>query len=281
VNRAGARSQLPDAIACRVDWLEGSFGDRQFVGKALLDRDVVFHLASTTLPKSSNENPVFDVQTNLCSTIVLLEEAVNARVKKIIFPSSGGTVYGHPTILPIPEDHPTDPLSSYGITKLAIEKYLELFRLQYGLEYTVLRISNPFGPYHNPRHAQGVVGVFLSRVMEEKPIEIWGDGETQRDYIFIDDVIKAMLMVASSESGPRLFNVGCGEGRSLNQVIETVTRVTKRIPTIHRMPARSIDVPANVLDTSLIRSALGWRPDVDFETGVDRTYLTIKKRFES
>src|SRR5262249_42060795 len=135
-----------------------------------------FHLVSTTLPKSSNADPVFDVESNVLATIRLLTQAIQTGLKKVVFVSSGGTVYGVPKQIPILETHATDPMCSYGITKLSIEKYLHLFHVLHGLDYTVLRLSNPFGEGQRVHASQGAVAVFLGKVLRGETVEIWGDG---------------------------------------------------------------------------------------------------------
>lgn len=161
--------------------MEGDLGNHGLIREALEGIDVVFHLASTTLPKTSNDDPGYDVRSNVVDTIQLLEACVDAGVRKVIFASSGGTVYGVPERLPIKEDHPTNPISSYGIVKLTIEKYLGLFHYLYGLDYAALRISNPYGPYQDPAGQQGAISVFLHRILSGQPIAIWGDGEIVRE----------------------------------------------------------------------------------------------------
>ncbi|MBL8630451.1 MAG: NAD-dependent epimerase/dehydratase family protein, partial [Rhodospirillaceae bacterium] len=157
--------------AAKVEWLDGDFTSETDVRQALEGCEVCFHLVSTTLPKSSNADPLFDVETNLMGTLRLLTHAVSSGVKKVVFSSSGGTVYGIPTTVPIPETHSTDPISSYGITKLAIEKYLYLFRDLHKLDYTTLRISNPYGERQRTRANQGAIAIFLGRVLRGETID--------------------------------------------------------------------------------------------------------------
>ena len=169
---------------------------------------------------------------------------------------------------PTPESHPTNPLSSYGITKLTIEKYLEHFRVEHGLDYVILRIANPYGRYQNPHAAQGAVRVFLERALNRQPIEIWGNGEAVRDYIYISDVIEAMIAAITYSPGPRLFNVGSGQGRSVNEVVQAIRQAVGCDVVVHHLPGRSVDIPSNVLDIGLICSCMGWRPKVTFDHGI-------------
>jgi len=243
------------------------------------DVDVVYHLAWTTLPKTSNENPIFDITSNLSMTLRILDACVRNAIKKIVFISSGGTVYGIPKDVPIKETHPTNPICSYGITKLMAEKYLQMYHHIYGLDYVVFRPSNPFGEYQAPSGIQGAVTVFLGNVARGKPITIWGDGSVVRDYFYIGDLAEAMvrsLDYSPSASDERVFNVGSGSGISLNELIDLISRVTGLKPAVHYTPARAIDVPANILDIFLIREKLGWFPKWDIMDAIERTWKWVR-----
>jgi UDP-glucose 4-epimerase len=262
---------------CRVmpagaEYAEGELGNLGLLKEALEGVEVVYHLASTTLPKTSNDDPIYDVRSNLVDTIQLLEACVAGGVRKVIFPSSGGTVYGVTQTVPVSETHPTNPLSSYGIVKLAIEKYLKLFNHLHGLDYTVLRISNPYGPYQNPSSQQGVISVFLRRIYMGQPITIWGDGSVIRDYLYISDLVDALEIVAQAETQNKLFNIGSGCGISLNKLIELMSTVVEERPTVEYLPSRLVDVPTSVLEVSRARRELGWEPKIDLAEGIARTW---------
>lgn len=249
---------------------EGNFTSEADISEALQDCDVCYHLVSTTLPKSSNADPVFDVESNLVGTIRLLTLALKAGVKKVIFVSSGGTVYGEPTQVPIPETHATDPVCSYGIAKLAIEKYLALFHRLHGLDYTVLRLANPFGEGQRTHANQGAVAVFLGKVLRDEPIEIWGDGSVVRDYIHVADVVQALLASLEPSRQEHVFNIGSGRGHSLNEVLDTIEKITGRVANRQYLPGRGFDVPLSVLNIDRAKNTLGWVPTVSFEQGVER-----------
>lgn len=261
----------------RVEIFEGDFLNQVDVRTALDGCEVAIHLISTTLPATSNENPIYDVEANVVSTLRLLEEARHAGVRRILFISSGGTVYGRPLRVPIDEDHPTDPLCSYGIGKLAIEKYLGLWRHLHGLRSTTLRFSNPFGERQNPGANQGAVAVFLGRILAGLPLEIWGDGEVVRDYIYIKDAVRAFRAVLESDPQGSVYNVGSGEGTTLNALIERIERVTGRPVRVERRPGRPLDVPVNVLDTGRLRAATGWRPEWGLDAGLERTWEWLRE----
>ncbi|MFJ7315183.1 NAD-dependent epimerase/dehydratase family protein [Pseudomonas sp. NPDC098747] len=256
---------------------EGDFTSEADISEALQGCDFCFHLVSTTLPKSSNADPIFDVESNLVGTIRLLTLAVEAGIKKVIFVSSGGTVYGDPVELPIPETHPTEPVCSYGIAKLAIEKYLALFHRLHGLDYTVLRLANPFGEGQRTHASQGAVAVFLGKVLRNEPIEIWGDGSVVRDYIHVADVVQALLTSLEPSGKEHVFNIGSGRGHSLNDVLDAIEKITGRKAIRDYQHARGFDVPFSVLSIERARDVLGWAPAVSFEEGLKRFVEWLEK----
>ncbi len=276
LDRPGAPSELPAEIRARLKWVEGDFRDPAAVRSACAGQDVAFHLIGTTLPKSSNDDPEFDFVSNVGGTIRLLQAAKQEGVRKLVFISSGGTVYGIPRQVPIPETHPTDPISSYGIAKLAIEKYLALFRSEHGLDYTILRVANPYGPHQRPERAQGAIAAFAWRALNRKPIEIWGDGSVVRDYVYVSDVVAAMMKAAEYRGEERLFNVGSGVGHTLNDIVRVIEQVIGCRIEINHAPARSVDVPTNVLDISKAQRTLDWHPTISFKAGIERSIVAIK-----
>lgn len=255
-----------------VEYIYGDFADQSLLKSALKDVEVVYHLISTTLPSTSNNNPVVDVASNVIDTIKLLENCVNASVKKVIFSSSGGTIYGYPHKLPIDENAPTNPICSYGITKLSIEKYLYLFNYLYGLDYTILRISNPYGPRQNPTGKIGAVTIFLNQILKKKPIQIWGDGEIVRDYIYILDVVQALYNVQNPDLTENLFNIGSGQGFSLNQLLAKIHQVIQRDFDVQYIEGRKVDIPINVLDITKAKAVFQWQPNVSLELGIQKTW---------
>lgn len=260
-----------------VTLIEGDLTCDADLVNALEGCDFCFHLVSTVLPKSSNLDPLFDIETNLMGTVKLLNHAVKAKVKKIIFLSSGGTVYGQPAYLPIDENHPTDPLCSYGITKLAIEKYLNLYFHLYGLDYTVLRLSNPFGERQRTQAAQGAIAVFLGKALQNQPIEIWGDGSVTRDYIHISDVITALLHSILCTGEEKILNIGSGVGLSLNQVLDGIELIIgKQVNRVYSQ-GRLFDVPSSVLSIERAIKVLGWKPVMTFEEGLSRMVKWINE----
>ncbi len=258
-----------------VEYVEGELGDHTLVREAIEGMEVVYHFVSTTLPKTSNEDPAHDVRSNLMDTIRLLEACVEAGVRKVVFASSGGTVYGASDVSPVGEDHPTDPITSYGIVKLAVEKYLGLFHHLHGLDYAALRISNPYGAYQDPEGQQGAIGVFLRQISIGQPIKVWGDGEVVRDYLYVSDLVDALTLAAEVETRRKVMNIGSGRGASLNELIACMSEVTGESPAVEYLPARPLDVPVNVLDNRLAREELGWSPKTELAAGIAQTWAWI------
>jgi len=268
----------PDWVtAGRVEYVLGDFADHFSVATAVKDIDIAFHAVSTTIPATSNVDMAFDVQTNLIGTINFLRAAVAARIRKVLFVSSGGTVYGVPTTVPIKETAPTEPMCSYGITKLATEKYLGLFEMLHGLEFLVFRLSNPFGERQRAG-AQGAIAAFIDKMLRGESLEIWGDGSVVRDYIYIGNAIDALVEGMNYSGEQRVFNVGSGVGHSLNDVLEILERVSGRQVPRNYSPSRAIDVPRNILDIGLIKNEIGWMPRIAFADGIDRTWKWYRER---
>ena len=254
-----------------VEWMTGDLTSVHDVTTAIDGVDVVLHLISTTLPKNSNDDPVYDVQSNLISTLQLLDAMVSKGIGKIVFISSGGTVYGDPRYIPVDENHPTEPMVSYGITKLAIEKYLLMYQHLHGIKANILRVANPYGERQRIETAQGAVGVFLSKAMRHEPIEIWGDGSVTRDYLYINDVAEAFACAVAYNGEKSVFNISSGIGTSLNEMIDMLESQLGHTVPRHYLPGRAFDVPVSVLDNKLARLELGWMPQVGMREGIMRT----------
>jgi UDP-glucose 4-epimerase len=252
------------------------FGNRAFLASVLPHMDMVFHLVSTTVPKTSNDDPAFDVMSNVVETIYLLEQCAKEKVKKVVFVSSGGAVYGTPAALPVPEGSPEKPESSYGITKLAIEKYLGLFHRLYGLNYVILRPSNPYGERQNPDGDQGVIAVFLGKIAKGQAIDIWGDGGNVKDYVYIGDLIDGIYKAAFRDTVSRVFNVGSGTGHSVNDIVRMIAEKVDRPISVTHGPKGAFDVSRIYLDITRARKELGWEPRISLDAGLRRTWEFVK-----
>ena len=267
----------PERCLEGITYKQADFTKIDSYKEALSQVDVVYHLVSTTNASNPASEIKKDIKDNIIGTIQLLDACVESGVKKIVFTSSGGTIYGIPKEIPIPETHPNNPICSYGITKLAIEKYLNLYHHLYGLEYTSLRLSNPYGPFHQSM-TQGLINVILQKVMRNEPIEIWGNGEVERDYIYIDDVVNALSMVKNISIEEKVFNIGSGQSHSICDIINEVESVIGKKVEVVCKPPRSQDVPVNMLDISCAKDKLGWEPKVSLSEGIRLTYQDLLKK---
>lgn len=253
-----------------VELVEGDIARAGDVLAALEGAETVFHLVHTTVPGSSMADPSYDVESNVAASARWLSRLGETGVRRLVFFSSGGTVYGVPRAVPIDESHPTDPISSYGITKLAVEKYVAMYAALAGVGHVILRPSNVYGEGQHLQIGQGVVGVLADRALRGQELEVWGTGESLRDYVYVSDLVSAALAVADYEGERRVFNVSSGEGRSVRDIIEILRRHLGALPEVRHAPARGFDVPANVLDSSLLRAETGWAPRVSLEEGIGR-----------
>lgn len=236
----------------------------------LQEVDTVYHLISTTCPTNSNQNVAQEMEENLISTIRFLDACVGAGVKKIVFLSSGGTVYGKLHRGICREEEEAFPITSYGVQKLAIEKMLYLYYEMHGLDYRIVRLSNPYGPYQRPNGVQGVVSTFTYRAMHDQSIEVYGDGTVVRDYIYIEDAIDGILKIAGGRGSYRLYNLGRGEGATVLDVIDAITEVLGKRPEVVFKPGRPVDVPVNVLDVTRYEQDFGMLSRTSLREGIHR-----------
>jgi UDP-glucose 4-epimerase len=250
-----------------IECMQGDLSEEATVKQALVGMEVVVHLACTTVPQSSEEQRIYDVHSNVEMALLLLECAVKSGVRRFIFASSGGTVYGEPRHLPISEDHPTNPICSHGVMKLAIENYLEVIHRLTGLETIALRMANPYGQGQGLK-PQGFIGVVARRVREGSPIELWGDGGVVRDFLHVGDAAAAFALVVGGRGSQGAYNIGTSRGRSLLEVIAAIEEILGRSVPLMRVSGRAFDVAANVLDISKARRDLGWEPKMTLEEGL-------------
>lgn len=234
-------------------------------------QDIIFHLFSTTTPTTSNLNIAEELDDNIIFSVKLFDACIRQKVKKVVFLSSGGTVYGKETECPLKEDTPTNPISSYGMQKISIEKLLYLYNSMYGLDYRIIRLANPYGPYQRPNGILGAVTTFTYKALKGEEIQVYGDGSVIRDFIFIDDAVKGMMKIVNGDSNYRIFNLGCGYGTSINQVLEIIERVLCTDLQITYLKARKVDVPVNYLNIDRYESVYGPLNPIPLEEGIRRT----------
>ena len=263
-----------------VELVLGDVGDRLVVSP-LVDRvDHVVHAVGSMLPKESNASPAEDVATTLPAILSLLELLRFRPGVGLTYLSSGGTVYGNPTRVPISELACCDPITSYGVVKLAAEKYIGMYATLYGVPTRILRVGNAYGPFQPAGRSQGIVGTFLGRLRDGKPVCVFGDGSMMRDYVYVGDVAYAAVELARRPEGPRVVNVGSGVGHTVLDVIDIVSRVTGVEPTAELFPDRGFDVHAVVLDVRILSDLVRWDP-VPFEVGIERTWHELPSRTTS
>jgi len=269
---------LPPGVAL----VQANLADCNLMRRTLEDRavEVVYHAAWTTIHETSLQDPAGDIRANLEPTVRLLDACRDAGVRRIVYLSSGGTVYGVPQSIPVSEEHPTNPITAYGVEKLAGEKYLHMYAHLYGLEYVILRPSVPFGPRQNPHRRQGAVTVFVYRALHNRPVTIWGDGEIVRDYFYIEDLSQALLMAGSCSvelpSNP-VFNIGGERAYSLNELVYEIERTLGVTIDVEYQPARCFDVPHLHLDCRKASEQLGWCPTISLSEGIRRTAEWLSK----
>jgi UDP-glucose 4-epimerase len=281
--RAGANvvrvdTRPPAADLPDIERHEIKLADTAAIEEIIKPKDVLFHLVSTTVPGSA-KTAEQDVTENVLPTLRLLDICSRSDVGRIVFASSGGTVYGSEAPVPTPEDAPANPISSYGAQKLAIEKYLSVYRKLHRLDSFVLRISNPFGPYQT-HPGQGLIASVIRHALAETAVNVFGDGLAMRDYVYIDDVVEAMMLAAAVDGAeaPRTYNIGTGIGRSINDVIQAVEAVHRTPIRVNQVPARAVDVPVSILDISRAAEFLRWRPVTDWEVAIKLSYAWAKAR---
>lgn len=245
----------------------------------ILDRaSVVYHCAWSSLPQTSNEDLIADASDNILGTLRLLKAAKGKRDLRIVFLSSGGTVYGTLSTVPAGENHSTNPRCGYGISKLAIEKYLDLYRELWALDSVSLRISNAYGPGQQVGRNFGAIPTFAMRAVRGDLISIYGDGSVVRDYVYIDDLVAAMIAAGRARGGPPVINIGSGEGKSLNDIVRRLRGLVANEIRVEYLAKRGFDVPVSVLDISLAASALDWKPRTSFEVGVESTLRSLRAK---
>lgn len=262
----------------QIHIVRGNFGNYQLVLQHLKKTDIVIHIAWTTVPKTASENPIYDAQTNIIGSIHLLEAAVEAKVKKVVFVSTGGALYGIPQYTPIDEQHPIQPISAYGISKMAFERYLHFFYQNKGLDYSIFRIANAYGTRQNLTKNQGVIGIWLQKIQQNQAIEIWGTGEVIRDYIYVTDVAKCIVSSLFYQGAQKVFNVGSGVGYSLNEILAVCQKVSQKHPKIHYLESRSFDVPVNILSIQHAQEVLNWQPLTSIEEGIKKTWDWLQSK---
>jgi UDP-glucose 4-epimerase len=244
----------------------------------LTDIDTVYHLISTTIPSENTSLIKEEIRDNIFPTIQLLNDMVKCNVKKIVFVSSGGCIYGNHDKSAIKEDESKNPISNYGILKEMVEKYIFLYNHYYGIDYRIIRLANPYDVTIKPGKKQGIIPILVNQILNDQEIKIWGDGEDIRDYVYIDDAINAILKIDNYDGEEKIFNVGTGHGYSINQLISVIENLVKKNYTkIRYISSRKCDVDNNVLDISRVKNCTGWEPQNNLHDGIEKVIFKEKK----
>jgi UDP-glucose 4-epimerase len=258
-----------------VRYVQGDFSDSVKLSEAITGSDVIVHAISSTVPSTSNLDPIADIQQNLVSTVRLLQLMAQSDVKRLVYLSSGGTVYGKPSQLPVPETHALNPICSYGVVKVAIENYIGMYHELYGIQPIIIRASNPYGYRQSHSGVQGALSTFLYNNLHHKNITIWGDGETRRGYVYIDDLVDfCELAIESSEIGT--FNVDADKNHSLNELIQMIEKVTGIKSNVIYKEGRAFDIKEMHLDIAKARSTFDWTPKYSVPEGIKAFYEGIQ-----
>ena len=264
----GVKENLPK----EADFIDCDIRDRQKIDKIISDirPDVIDHHAAQIDVRKSVDNPMHDAGINIIGTLNLIESAISNDVKKFIFASTGGAIYGEPEIIPADENTEPYPISPYGTSKYAIEKYLGYYNYVHGFNYVALRYANVYGPRQNPHGEAGVIAIFCSRILSGDSCTIFGDGSQTRDYVYVEDVAKANLLALDASVGN--YNIGTGVETSVSDLVSELKNASGRDFEVVHGDERPGEVQSISLEVSLAETALGWRPNEDLASGIKKTW---------
>ena len=279
------RRSVPDVeLPSNCNYVCGDYGNRTILREIMMPGCEVIDLAYSTVPKTSYGDPVFDLISNLPPSVGLLQEAQAAGVKKVLLVSSGGTVYGSARSLPITEDHPTIPLSPYGITKLTIDRYAMMFHRTMDMPVVIARPANAYGENQRARSGQGFIAAAIDAVLCGRNVDVYGEEGTIRDYIHVSDIASGILSILNDGVAGEAYNIGTGLGTSnlaLLSILESTAAESGHAVHVNKLPARRFDVDANVLDCRKLKELSNWSPKISLHEGVKKMWLSavnIKKQ---
>jgi UDP-glucose 4-epimerase len=240
--------------------------------------DFVFHYAAQIDVRKSVENPIESAKTNILGSLNVLENCKNFGIKKIIFASTGGAIYGEAEIIPTPEDYPPQPVSPYGIEKLIVEHYLDFYKREYNLEYLIFRFANVYGPRQNSKGEAGVIAIFCAKLLDEEQPVINGDGKQTRDFVFVDDVIRANILgIEKNESG--VFNIGTAQETDINTIFNIINKSFGSKYKETHAPGKKGEQKRSCLDFNKAKEILGWQPSCTLSAGIKPTTTWFKGLF--
>lgn len=257
----------------QVEITSGDFSEANFK-ELLFGVNVVYHLISTTVPVDGTQHSILELKDNVIPTLKLLDAMVEQKIKRIIFISSAGTVYGDINYY-AKEDDPLNPICSYGVQKVIIENYLRIYKIYHDISPIVARVSNPYGTGQDVNKRQGVIPIFINKIISGQPIELWGDGSVARDYIHIDEVIDALQKLEDYRGDYDVFNIASGESHSLLEIIRIIEKESGVKAHVKFLEPRNCDVKRSMIDTTRIFEECGWRSKIDITAGI-RMMLSMK-----
>ena len=272
VNLADAAARFPDALRVVVADVRS---DDATTAVAVARPEVVFHLAAQIDVRASVDDPVHDASINVLGTIAIAQAACRAGARKIVFASSGGSIYGEQSTPPIAEDAPLQPLSPYAVSKIAGELYLNSFARLHGVHCTSLAFANVYGPRQDPHGEAGVVAIFIESLRHGRPTRVYGDGGNTRDYVFVGDAVSALVLAAGDGANGVRLNIGTGVQTSDRELHTLVARIVGAPDTPAFAPARAGDLRRSALDWTLARERLGWKPEHSLADGVALTVASL------
>jgi UDP-glucose 4-epimerase len=261
----------------KIEFYKGNFLNKWHLSRALKGVDYVFHFVSLSTPASTAHDPMAEIRLNLEGTLQLLDLCVKYGVKKVVYPSSGGAVYGNALEEIASETTQPRPVSPYAVTKLTVEEYLHFYKRQHDLDFVIYRIANPYGERQDPNGIQGAIPIFMKHMIKGETLDIYGN--TVRDYIYVKD---ATRFIAESFDQPHkntTYNVGTGKGVSLFELVLMLAKTTETTPKIKRLERRPFDVQKIVLDIDRAKEEFGFYPETSLEVGLEKTYAYLREKY--
>jgi UDP-glucose 4-epimerase len=272
----GKRSQVNAKAALYQTDLRDAAAVAAVVEKA--HPEIIFHLAAQMDVRRSVADPAFDAQVNLVGFLNLVESARRHGLKRVIFSSTGGAIYGEQDEFPCTENHPRRPVSPYGVAKLATEAYLFFYKAEYGIDYLALRFANVYGPRQDPHGEAGVVAIFCGRILDGKPVTIYGDGTQTRDYVYVGDVVRDVVAAANSSASGIALNIGTGVETNVNDLYSTLAGIANFPARAEHAPARPGEQKRSVISAARAERELGWRPEKKLADGLEETFKYFKQQ---
>jgi len=264
------RNICPDEFSEKTKWVTSEFTNSENLKNILDDAEVAYHLISSTVPGDDTVDPIKELSENIFSTIAFLEMCKKCNVKRVVFVSSSA-VYGQQSVMPISESAETNPISSHGIQKLTIEKYLLLYQFLHGIDIRIIRLSNPYGPGQDLSGRQGFIAIAIGQIIKNEPVLLRDSGLPIRDFIYIDDVSRSLALAGIVENAPSILNLGSGKGYSLKQIVQMLIEITDSQVLTVSGKLRKVDISESVLDVSQAERALDFKPQFSIYDGLVKT----------